>query len=179
MTSAPEKRPAFEMPVQLIQAEHGAADMPRPGSTVAGGLLVLLRVVAGVLFMIVVALDWDQIITAPDFGGDPLNADLTPDVSHLLLAAVLVVLAVPMLFDAVFAFLILQGRNWPRVVVMFVSVLSTSTAFVTWVAGGNELHVDTTLLPVALDVLILLALSSRSAAAYARRRQRRPESAEG
>lgn len=179
MTHTPAKRPAFELPVQLLQAEHGAPDMPRPGSTLAGGLLVLLRVAAGVLWMIVVALSWDEIISSPELSGDPLDLDLTPEVSQLVLLALLVIVAVPLLIDAVFAFLILRGWNWPRVVVMFLAVLSITSAFATWVAGGNEMHIDTTLLPVALDVLILLALSSRSAAAYARRRQRRAEFTEG
>jgi hypothetical protein len=51
-------------------------------------------------------------------------------------------------------------------------VLSISTAFTGWWAQGQDIRVGTTLVTLALDILILLALSSRSAAAYAHRRRR-------
>jgi len=56
---------------------------------------------------------------------------------------------------------------------MVFAVVSISTAFTTWFLREQEITLRTSLLAVGLDVLILLALSSRSAAAYSRRRERR------
>lgn len=45
-------------------------------------------------------------------------------------------------------------------------------AFVSWLTNDGHLAFGGTLYSLALDVLILLALSSQSAAAYARRNER-------
>ena len=52
-------------------------------------------------------------------------------------------------------------------------MISISASFLQWWAGGHEITITTTLLSIGLDILILLALSSRSAAAYARRNEHR------
>lgn len=77
-----------------------------------------------------------------------------------------------LLVDAVLASFIWMGWNWPRVLVMVGSVISLTTSFVAWWSSGREITVDAGLATIALDVLVLLALSSRSAAAYARRNER-------
>lgn len=179
MSRAPQKRAAFESPARLVRAEQAPADMPRPGSTVAGGALVLLRVAAGALWMVSLAFGWNGLVATLDFDGDPNTTSVDAEVSQLTLVVVLVVVAIPLVIDAVIAFLIIRGWNWPRVLVMVFSTLSIGAAFATWWAGGRDLHLNTTLIPVAIDILILLALSSRSASAYARRKQRPPASAEG
>ena len=46
------------------------------------------------------------------------------------------------------------------------------TAFVSWWVRDQEITLQTTLLSLAVDILVLLALSSRSTAAYARRREK-------
>ena len=51
--------------------------------------------------------------------------------------------------------------------------LSISAAFGSWWLYDLDITLDTSLLSTALDTLILLALSSRSAAAYARRNEQR------
>ena len=71
------------------------------------------------------------------------------------------------------ALFILTGHNWARVIVMTFSVISISASFVQWWAEGRRSRSAATLLTLGLDILVLLALSSRSAAAYARRNERR------
>ena len=71
------------------------------------------------------------------------------------------------------AFFILIGHNWARVMIMTFSSISITGSFIQWWAGGLELKITGSLLTLGLDILILLALSSRSAAAYARRNERR------
>ena len=85
---------------------------------------------------------------------------------------ILIVIGAFLLFDAILAILILRGHNWARVVIMTFSALSISASFIQWWAEGQEITITTTLLQLGLDILILLALSSRSAAAYARRNER-------
>jgi hypothetical protein len=163
----PEKRAAFELPAAL---ERPRADpsMKRPISTTSGAALVLLRVAAGLYWLVTVALDWSSWVSVYD--DDP--ADLTPELLGVTLVVFLVVVGGFLLGEAVFGLLILRGRNFPRVVVMVFAVLSISTAFTGWWAQGQDIRVGTTLVTLALDILILLALSSRSAAAYAHRRRR-------
>ena len=49
MTDAPDKRPAFEPAARLLKPTAYDPAMQRPTSTVAGAVLVLLRVVVGVI----------------------------------------------------------------------------------------------------------------------------------
>ncbi|MBZ6372011.1 MAG: hypothetical protein LBE44_08990 [Microbacterium hominis] len=65
------------------------------------------------------------------------------------------------------------GRNWASVVVRVFSTLSIASSFVAWWGQGQEITLQSTFLSLSLDILILLALSSQSAAAYARRGEKR------
>ena len=166
----PTKRAAFESPVDLVRPVGYDPDMPRPAATSAGAALVMLRVLAGFLWLMALAFNWDAI--ANDFQIALGDATLTDGAKTAGLAAILVVGGVVTLAEGVLAVLIYRGLNGPRVIVMLFAVASISTAFTTWWVGGQDIRIDTTLLTLSLDILVLLALSSRQAAAYARRRQR-------
>ena len=171
MTAAPNKRPAFEPASELLKPIRFDPDMRRPLSTVAGALLVYLRVLAGLVWIASVLLDWPNWLSEIDVSFD--DAVSTPGLAEASLTVVLAAVGAFLLADAVLAFFILRGRNWARVVVMTFSVISITTAFAQWWFDGLEITIATTLLSLGLDILILLALSSRSAAAYARRNERR------
>jgi len=176
MTGVPSKRAAFESPARLVQADRPDPHMKRPGSIIAGALLVLLRALAGVLSMILLSAGWGELVIQVQ--ADDSSLVIPPEASQAALWTILSGLLFLTLVDAVLGVLILLGLNWPRVVMMCVAVVSITTSFVTWWVQGQDIHLQTTLLQVALDILILLALSSRSAAAYARRNQgRRPAAA--
>lgn len=173
---APGKRPAYEPGALLLSPVRYDPDMPRPSTTVAGVLLVFLRVLAGIFVLLELAREWDSLF------GDLVRADTTADaalndpaVGGILLAVVLGIGGILLLIDAVLGILIYRGHNWPRVLVMLFSVISISTVFTAWWVRGEEITLDGTFLSLSLDILLLLALSSRSAAAYARRNERRPE----
>lgn len=85
---------------------------------------------------------------------------------------VLVGLGVVTMIELACGILIFRGSNAARVLVMVVTAISISTAFVSWWARDQEITLQTTLLSLAVDILVLLALSSRSAAAYARRAEK-------
>lgn len=167
----PHKRPAFEPPGRLLTPTGYRPDMRRPTTIVAGAALVLLRVLAGVAVLAGIAVGWDAIIADPDSvleGFDP-----SPAGSQAALWFVLAAGGTVLLIDLLLAIFVFRGHNWARVIVMVVTVGSISTSFFAWWAQGQEIKVDTTFVSLSLDILVLLALSSRSAAAYARRHERR------
>ncbi|OZD54476.1 hypothetical protein CH252_09335 [Rhodococcus sp. 06-1477-1B] len=169
------KRAAFE---PLAAVEPVDPEMRRPAATVAGGVLVLLRAVAGVIWgaSVVYGLPPWMRSAAAAANGTALEPDTLTlsdlDVGFGLFAAVLGVIFV---VQVVFGILVLRGSNPARVAVMIVSVVSISAAFVGWWDLGADITVRTTLATLSLDVLVLLALSSRDAAAFAHRRRRRRE----
>lgn len=170
MTERPRKRPAFEPVADLFAPTAYDPHMKRPITTVAGALLVFFRVVVGVIWLVEVGVHWDAYLTAAVAGLDIGSIDADDRAIGFVVLAVCV--SAVLLVDVVLGVLILRGRNWARVVVMAFAVLSVSGAFVAWWAQGQEITLRTSLLTVAFDILLLLALSSRSAAAYARRRER-------
>lgn len=169
------KRPAYESAERLAErlGEPTGHDpgMKRPSSTVAGAGLVMLRVVIGVLWLVDLAQHWK---TYSQGGNASINgADMSSDVTIGALVIVLVFGGAVLLVVAVFALLIFRGSNLARVIVMIFSVSSIATSFAGWWWQGQQITLLTTLPSLGLDILVLLALSSRSAAAYARRTRRR------
>ena len=166
----PAQRPAYEPIDRLLRPTPYDPDMRRPATTVAGACLVLLGAVVSVLSMVDIATNWHTYLKSIvlEIGG----AVPTPDVVNASLAVILGVIGVKAVVELVCGLLILRGSNAARVLVMIVSAISISAAFVSWWARDQEITLQTTLLSLAVDILVLLALSSRSAAAYARRREK-------
>jgi hypothetical protein len=108
------------------------------------------------------------------FGGDASTPSEMDELVALVGVWVFIgAAAVFLAAEALLGILILSGRNFARVLVMVFSVVSICTAFAGWWAEGQDIRIQTTYVTLALDILILLALSSRNSAAYARRRERR------
>lgn len=166
-----DKRPAYEPAVKLLAPTRYDPGMKRPLATTVGAALVLLRVSAGIVWLSSLALQWPEIIKEADVAIDGIAID--PTTSGVTLALLLGGGALVLAVEALLAVLIFRGLNWPRVVVMLYAVVSISTAFVAWWVQGLDIEIQTTLLTLALDILVLLALSSRDASAYARRNERR------
>lgn len=172
----PQKRPAFEPPTALVGRVDVDPGMRRPASTIAGAALVLLRALAGAVWVVAVSFGWPEWLRAASgiFGGDAsAPSDLTALVDVVGAGVFVGVAGIVLAAEALLGILILGGRNIPRVLVMVFSVVSICTAFVGWWADGQDIRIGTTYVTLALDILILLALSSRSSAAYARRREHR------
>lgn len=167
---APRKRAAYEPVSRLAQPAAIVPDMKRPISTVAGALLVLLRVVSGTLVLGALLLDRDE--WAKELEAIADGVDITDDVAAFSIAVFAAATAIGLILQLIFGILILRGQNLARVLVMFFSVISISSAFTGWWVGGQDIRIGGTLISIGLDILILLALSSRSSAAYARRHER-------
>ena len=170
MTDAPHKRPAFEPASELLKPVSRDPEMKRPPSTFAGVLLVLLRVLAGLVVMAGILLNWRNTLREVDLSIEGVES--TPEVAEAALIGVVIFLGVVLIVDAALALFILIGHNWARVTVMAFSVISITGAFIQWWSEDQEITITGSLLTLGLDILILLALSSRSAAAYARRKER-------
>jgi amino acid transporter len=166
----PRKRPAYESAAGLIAPTAYDPDMRRPLSTAAGACLVLLRVAAGVIVLASLAIGWDEILADP--GTVISGFDPTPEGGRAALWFVLAAGATVLAVQALLAIFVYRGHNWARVIVMLFAVISISSSFVAWWAQGQEITLTGTFLSLSLDILVLLALSSRSAAAYARRKER-------
>jgi len=165
----PGKRPAFEPAERLLQRPRFDPEMPRPKSIVAGACLVFFRVIAGLVILGEIALNWADLSEPPDAQVTGLPAGVDAVLGSLVFFTVVMVAVA--LLDAVLGVLILHGVNWARVTVMVVSTISITSAFIGWWADAQEITISTTFLPLGLDILLLLALSSRSAAAYSRRNE--------
>ncbi|MBD3942172.1 hypothetical protein IF188_10730 [Microbacterium sp. NEAU-LLC] len=170
----PQKRPAYEPAARLLRPVPHDPGMKRPASTVAGAVLVLLRAMAGLLVGGAIAVAWQEILGDPDVELALDGVDVgSADARQIALWIVLGIAGLSILLDVVFAVFVLRGSNAARIAVMVISVLSISAAFFAWWVQGQEIRVDETFASLALDILVLLALSSRSASAYARRNEAR------
>ena len=166
-----EKRPAFESPAVLVRPEPAPPMMRRPVATTFGAVLVVLRVLAGIVWLISLAVLWRK--TLVEDLGVPLDTDVEADAgSNLVLLIVLVIGGVVLAVELVFALLIFRGSNWARITVMIFATLSITGSAFDYFGADAEITLRTTLVTLALDILVLLALSSRNARAYARRRKR-------
>jgi uncharacterized membrane protein YfcA len=130
----------------------------------------VLGVVADLIWLANLALHWDQTLRSLFLGGDVTQADID-QASGPLLVLVVVLLSLVALFQLFLAWRVYKGRNWARDLVMVLAAISTTSSFVGWAVSGNQITFRTTLLTVALDILMLLTLSSRDAAAYAKSRR--------
>ena len=162
-----EKRPAFEPPALLVEPVAAPATMRRPPATMFGALLVVLRVIAGVVWLASLALQWDRILR------DDLHIEIEDaseaEAAEMVLVFILVFGGLILAIDLGLAVLVYFGNNAARLAVMIVATLSITLAATDYFTGGEDITLRTTLITLALDILVLLALSSRAARAYARR----------
>ncbi|MFD6056093.1 LssY C-terminal domain-containing protein [Agromyces sp. NPDC060279] len=169
---ATAKRAAFEPLTRLAERDAERAALARvqrrPVATSLGALLIVVRVLLGVIWLIGLSIQWPTILRDLDLVADGVSE---AELSSFLLGTILVGGAIVLLAELVFAWLVFRGSNWARITVMVVAILSTLVSAVDYFGGDAEITIRTTLLTLAVDILVLLALSSRSARAYARRRR--------
>lgn len=165
----PAKRPAYEPPQRLLAPTPYDPGMARPLTTVAGAALVLARAVLGALAGLGLFGGWDRTLQNAGTVVDALTAALGASSTGALTAATIAITLV----EVTLAAFILAGRDLARVIVMVVAVVDISVAFAAWLGRGGSFAAVGDFTAVAVDILVLLALSSRSAAAYARRAGRR------
>ncbi|GAA3026105.1 hypothetical protein [Microbacterium dextranolyticum] len=167
----PAQRPGYEPVERLLRPTPYDPGMRRPATTVAGAALVLLGALVGLATIVDLLVHWREYAGTIEIELDGVTLD--PEMIDASLWIVVAGVALSAAVQLVCSLLILRGHNIARVLVMTVSAISISAAFASWWARDQEITLRTTLPSLAVDILVLLALSSRSAAAYARRNQKR------
>ncbi len=160
------------------EAEAAPQPARRPLSIILGSLLMLARAIAGFVFVAASASTLAGIVSSivneilneqPEDRLSPVEAaSLTEALSGLLVAALIAYL----IWHTIYFFLmvaVFRGSNVARIVAMSFATVSILFAFLATVSGGEQISFRTSLLSLALDILILLALSGHDARAYARR----------
>lgn len=157
------KRAAIEPASALLSHEAPLpADARRPVSVTLGAAFVLSRAVSATFWLIIIAVVWHEIAAELGLGhGEAV-------ILFWLLAIVNIVTTLVLLL---FAWLIWRGSNAARVITMLVLTFSIIVAAIGHFSYGETITLHTTLLTLALDILILLALSSRDARAWTRRQR--------
>jgi len=139
----------------------------RPVPTALGALLMMLRVGAGALFIALNLLDWKAFVASELNTGalDPSQEDS----ANLVLGIVMGVFGAGLVLYFLLALLVFFGSNWARIAAMSYSSLIIATAAIDSFNGGPEVSLRNNLLGVALDILVVLALSSKRSRLWARR----------
>ncbi|QBE48964.1 hypothetical protein [Leucobacter triazinivorans] len=162
MIEQPRKRSAVEPAAALFARDaqpHARAS--RPSSVAGGAALVVLRAGGAMLWSVGLLREWASI-------RDEL--ELTTAESAWALGVVLGVEGAWALLLLALAWAVWRGSNGARIFVMIGATTSITVSAIAYFAMGEEITVRTTLVTLALDILVLLALSSRDARAWTRHR---------
>ncbi len=155
------KRRASEPVEQLLTRSEGP-HVPvhkRPISTSLGAFFVFARGFVGLLWIGAFALVWPEIAS---------EEGVPEDLRGAIFWIVIVFGGLASLVSMSLAAAVHRGSNWARLLVLFGVTLSIITAAVGYFSNGEKITINTTLLTLALDILVLLALSSRDARTWAR-----------
>ena len=159
--SEPESIGAIERRRVRDTAKSDRRPMPTP-ATLAGIALVVLRMLAGAIWLAVFLSQGAE--AAHRFTW--LVNGLDPDEIAASTAAITWTIAGLLVIEAVLAVLMWRGSEFARMLLMLVSAGWILLAFASWAMHGGALGMHFTLVTVGFDILLLLALSSREAAAY-------------
>lgn len=165
MSAKQRKRTVLEDATDLLPAEPtGPPPAGRPGALTGGALLVLLRAIGGPIWILGFLQAWPEI--RRDFS---LDDETGPAVLGIIIGAVALWVLVLLVFGAG----VWRGSNSARMWAQAWAAISITSTAVAYFAGTDGISVRATLLTLALDILILLALSSRAARAWTRGKSRR------
>jgi LssY C-terminus len=148
----------------VAKVEHTDSRDKRPAQIVFGAGVGFFRGLGYLLIALVLLLLPVQYLPGVDVqGGRPV----------LILAGSLV--AFVALLDIGLAAAVFVGRNWARILLMLSCVLTTTVAFIGNANGAEAVTLATSLPTVGLSIMVLLALSSHRARAYATRGRHLPK----
>jgi LssY C-terminus len=149
---------------EVAKVEHTDSRDKRPAQIVFGAGVGFFRGLGYLMLALVLLLLPVQYVPGVDVqGGRPA----------LILAGSLVALVA--LLDVGLAAAVFVGRNWARILLMLSCVLTTTVAFIGNANGAEAVTLATSLPTVGLSIMVLLALSSHRARAYATRGRHLPK----
>jgi hypothetical protein len=163
------ERPVAPTP-SAVFTESPIAGRGRPAAIYLGVLLMVLRVLSALAAGAVVAFS----IGDGELDFRTITGALTPaDARFLGSLVVALFVAVALLISTVYsvlAFLIYHGHNWARFTGMSISAAAVIVTALDFVNGGPQITLQTNLVGLSFDVLVLLALSGTEARRFSHRR---------
>lgn len=158
---------------EIPGTEVAVPTLERPLPTMFGALFGLFSAVTTIIWAVLfLTSDPSNEILQGETGSAAELAQLVKGVT----VGIVTVLGLLALFQLVLAVFVWTGQNWARITLMAVTALSTIIAVVTAFQDGSKITLsadllNTNLVTIALQILLVLALSSAKARAYARRRR--------
>jgi hypothetical protein len=145
----------------------------RPAPTIVGAVLVGARAAAAVLLTFSLVLLRDAHVSSLlQPGAGPGVTEAQAEVA-VTIATVMVLLFA--FVEVLLAWFVFLGRNWARTVAMALSTAAICLQAFDVFHGGPDITLQSNLPGLALDILLLLALSSRRARDYALRPRKEPK----
>ena len=138
----------------------------RPAPIIVGTAFMVLSALSTVLIAVVLGLSWPQL--AP-------SLDVDPATSSAILVGAVVVLSLLALGELFLAWHVFLGSNWARVFALSANAIGLGFQVLSLELGGAAITLENNLIPVALDILLMLALSSQPATTYARSKRKAPK----
>ncbi len=134
----------------------------RPASTTTGSAIAMLRALAYVVLAVLA-------LASADGTGILEGVGVARDELEVFAYSVAAVGVGAALVDAVLALTVYRGSNWARMFLMGACAITATTAFVATVGSDGRPVGYASLPTLSASILVLLALSSRSARQYATR----------
>ena len=136
----------------------------RPIPTTLGFLLMLLRVVAGLVFIGLTVVDFRGFLQADVFSQTRRSRRRTRPTATWIVAIFLAVVGLWLLLYLWMAILVYRGSDRARVIAMSLSSLAIIVAAIDFFNGGAQFTLQNNILGLPLDILVVLALSSQRVA---------------
>ncbi|WP_426517832.1 LssY C-terminal domain-containing protein [Diaminobutyricibacter sp. McL0618] len=152
-----------------VAASRLARTQERPIPTSLGFLLMLLRVVAGLVFIGLTAVDFRGFLEAEVFSQ---TSSITPEqqtAATWIVAIFLAVVGLWLLLYLWMAILVYRGSDRARVIAMSLSSLAIIVTAVDFFTRDAPINLQNNILGLPLDILVVLALSSQRSRDWARR----------
>ncbi len=163
------ERPVAPTP-SAVFSESPIAGRKRPAPIYLGVLLMVLRVLSALGAAAVVAFS----VGDGELDFRTVTGALTPaDARYLESVVVALFVTGALLISAVYsvlAFLIYHGHNWARFTGMSISAAAVVVTALDFANGGPQITLQTNLVGLSFDVLVLLALSGTEARRFCHRR---------
>lgn len=163
----------------LVQASVQGTDvvvptMARPPATIFGAVFSLLSAVVSIVLAIATANN-PKLYGFTGIADSKMATDFVDSIEFFTVTMIIINVALA-LAQLVLALFVWVGMNWARITLMSVTSASIVTVFISAVRGEAHLQFSldvsgTNLVTVALEILVVLALSSTNAQAYARNRR--------
>ncbi|BCW72746.1 hypothetical protein NicSoilB8_37900 [Arthrobacter sp. NicSoilB8] len=145
----------------------------RPAPTIVGAVFVGGRAAAAALLALSMVLFREEHLTSLLQPGT--GPALTEAQAEAALTAGTVVVLLFALAYAILAWLVFLGRNWARTVVMALSTVAIGTQAFDVLRGGPDITLAHNLPGLTLDILLILALSSKRSRDFALRPRQEPK----